>query len=1253
MASRFWDSRARWKRVWIGATAFALYVVAGFLLVPALVKWQLLKQLPPLTHRQAAVRQVICNPLALSLTVRGLALTETNQQPFAAFEEFYANFQLSSLFRWAWTFDQVRLTRPRAELVLGEDGRFNFANLIESTNPPAPPKTERQTGPPRILIHSLVVTNGYVGFADLTRKTPFRTAYAPINLDLRRFTTRRDRESPYAFEAWSESGRGLAWGGTVTVDPLGSSGTLSVRGFQLPKHAPYIEDYTRAQLADGTLDVTGSYRFALATNGMDLVVSNLAVTVANVELKDPDTGESVLTLPSYDLREGSLDWRAREISVRSLTVSEPKARVRRRPDGSINIPSLVLRRMAPAQPQGRTNTDSGPPWAFALDDYRLEKAAIEFEDQTVSGPFRTRIEPMSIHIERFTTRPDSEASVLAELATEAGETLKLEAGYSINPPRGAGALTLEGLDLKKYQPYLEPFFRGRIEKGKSDLSVGLNHGMRDGAHDISVSNLVLRVADLEIKSPDADDAVLQLPSFVVQDGFASLSDKAIRVGAIQSEGARIRARREADGTLDLMRLVVSTNTAAAAGPEANEAPARKPEAAGGWRAALGEFALRDYGIRLDDAQTPTPGVVEIDQLALALRGAQYPSNAPIQVEFAARVNQTGAVKARGSVLPFTPAGALEVEVNDLPLPTFQPWIDQHANLTLTNGVLALNGKVEFDPRSAGNPKVHFAGGVTLTNLAAADRVLNEELVRWNDLSVSGIVLGVAPTRIAADQVRLAGLKANAIVGPDKRLNWLTVGPGPDTNAPRASADAPAPAAGAPGTEPLPIRLGELRLEGAAFHLEDRSIQPLCLFDVRQLDGTVKGLSSKSDAQAQVDLSGKIDEASPFGLRGTVNPLARDLSLSLVFTNQNLQLTPFTPYLEKYAGHPLNRGRLSLDLAYAIAGGELKASNLVRIEQLMLGPRNESPDATKLPVKLAVALLKDSAGLIELDVPVSGRLDDPEFSVLPIVLKVIVNMIVKAAASPFKLLGALVGGGEELSFIEFAPGQAAMREGETNKLDKLIKALEARPALNLEIAGSIDPVEDRDALARGLVQSQVKAARLGELSAIGRSPADADAFDPEPGDKERLLRALASTTFGTNLTDAVQALAQRTATNIVASSRKPTRGGGVLSPLTGLFKSRQERAALAQARRQAKADAALLEASPELAALTTDAMEALLATRTDVPPERLRELMEARVQAVQTYLEASGQVSPERLLVVPPPMPDASFQGQARVTLSPN
>jgi len=1224
-------------------TALALYALAGFLLVPALVKWQLVKQLPSLTHRQTAVRQVKFNPFALSLAVRGLALTETNQQPFASFEEFYANFQLSSLFRWAWTFDEIRLTEPRANLILGPDGRFNFANLLASTNPPAPTQPEKPPSVPGVLIFSLVVTNGQIGLADLTRKTPFRTTYTPINLKLDRFTTRRDRESPYSFAASSDSGRSLTWEGTVTVQPLGSSGSFSLQGFQFPKHSPYLEDFTRAELTEGTLDVAAGYRFALATNGMDLVVSNLAVTVSNLVLKDPETGEAVVTVPSYELGKGSLDWRNREVRVRSLVVNEPQVLVRRRPDGTINLPSLVLKRITSAQPQ--TNAAPGAPWVFSLDDYRVQNATVQFEDAQVAGPFRTTLKPLALRVEQFTTRTNSDANFLAELTTEAGETAKLAATYSVNPARGKGTLTLTGVDLKKYQPYLAPLFRGQIASGQADLSLDLAHALRGATQAATVSNLVFRVDGLEVKSPDRTEKVLTLPSFAVESASGSWLDQAIQIGAIKSSGATIQVRRDRDGTINLLSLLASTNTPAAT---TNTPPTSAPGKTHDWRVGVAELALRDYAIRLEDRQTSEAAAMDIDQLGLSLRGAAFPSNAPVQVEFSARVNGAGLVSTRGTVLPYTPQADLEIGVTNLLLSAFQPWIDQHLRLSLTNGSLGSQGRFRFGPPEGNGPRLHFAGGVTVTNLGTSDRVLHEELVRWNELAVAGIDLGLQPTQVGVQHLRLSGLRVNAILGPDQTLNLLTVLPAAETNAAPPTPNAPASPAG------LPLRLDEFKLDQAAFRLEDRSIQPPCVFEVKRLDGTVTGLSSQAEARAAVDFSGHTDEASPFGIRGTVNPLARDLTLNLAFTNANLQLAPFSTYLEKYAGHPLNRGRLSLDLAYTIQQQQLQASNLVRVEQLMLGPRNESPDASKLPVKLAVALLKDRNGRIELDVPVSGRLDDPEFKVLPIVLKVIVNLIVKAAASPFKLLGALVGGGEELSFVEFVPGESILREGETNKLEQLVKALEDRPAINLEIAGSIDPVADRDAIARAMVQEQVKSRRCEELQSINQAPAEPATFQPDPADQERLLRAMVTEVFGTNLTEAVQALAQRVATNAApAAAHPPSRRPGFLSPVTSLFKPSQERAALKQARRQAKADTLLLKQNPQLAALTTSELEVLLATRTEVPPERLRQLMEVRSVVVQDHFLSTGKVTAERLFLVPPKTPDAAFKGEARVNLSLN
>jgi hypothetical protein len=378
-------------------------------------------------------------------------------------------------------------------------------------------------------------------------------------------------------------------------------------------------------------------------------------------------------------------------------------------------------------------------------------------------------------------------------------------------------------------------------------------------------------------------------------------------------------------------------------------------------------------------------------------------------------------------------------------------------------------------------------------------------------------------------------------------------------------------------------------------------------------------------------------------------------LSLTISNHNLQLTPFTPYMEKFGGYPLNKGRLSLNLHYDIQGKELKAQNQFQIDQLMLGQRNESPDATKLPVKLGVALLKDRNGRIDLDVPVAGRLDDPQFRVGPIILKIVVNLIAKVATSPFKLLGALVGGGEELSFVEFEPGEVGWLEGETNKLEKLTKALGERPAVNLEIEASVDPRLDRDALARKLVRSSLKTQRLEELAAVGQTPAAVESFQVEPAEYERLLRAAVVKQFGTNLSDAVSALAAATSTNQppARAAAEPRKKQGLVGRIVGLLPLHKKNSPAGAARRQAKADAALLKQNPELATMPPEVMEILLASKTEVPADAFLKLMQDRAQAVQKELMKGGHVPAERLFLVAPKPVEATFQGAARVNLSLN
>ena len=813
--------RRKWCRNLV--IALALYTILGFFVLPAVIKSQMLKRLPALTHRQATVAQVKFNPYALSFTIRGFALKETNGDVFSSFDEFYVNFQpVASLFKWALVFKEISLKKPFAQVTHRADGTFNFANLL-STNPPPPPSTNLPGPPPRVIIYRLSVTNGGVAFDDLDRKEPFHTEFIPINLDLTNLTTIRDRNSPYSFVARTGEGETFAWAGSVTVNPLRSEGKFRIGGLSLKKYSPYSHDYARYQIAGGLLDVAADYNYDSVTNILNLTVSNAAIHLAQLELKSPDTGETLIAIPAF-----------------SIT--------------------------------------------------------------------------------------DTEASVLRQTA---------------------------------------------------------------------------------------------------------------RVGLIKSSGGSLLVRQEADGSVNLLSLLnLPTNAPASSTNASASTPSAAPVSnAPPWTARIDEIAFDNYAFKIEDKKPAQPATFNIDQLGFDLKGVSNVSNAPVTASLSLRFAGTGFVAVNGSATLLPPSADLQINLSNIDLRPIQPYVQPQAKLAITGGALDLHGAARYASREPGAPLVSFAGDLALNKFATTDDVLFKDFAKWDALNVDGIKLDMQPDKLRVDQVKITGLETSLIVGPDRRANLQTIlrdkiGA---TNATTSIAVEAAPsssalAASAPATTttppakkiPFDVALGALVLENAAIHYSDQSIEPHCSFDIQEFGGTVTGLSSDEQARATVDMKGKVDARAPFSVTGKLNPLATNMFVDIAVAFTNTELTPFSPYSEKYVGRPLEKGKLAFAVHYLIDNKALKAENGFYVDQFTLGPKNNSPDATKLPVKLAIALLKDRNGLISLDIPLTGRLDDPKFRVGPVIWQVVKNLLEKAATSPFSLLGALVGGGEEFEFRRLRP-----------------------------------------------------------------------------------------------------------------------------------------------------------------------------------------------------------------------------------------
>ena len=332
---------SRWYRrlLWAGA-AFLVYVLVGFFVLPPIIKSQLVKRLPAITKRQAAVRQVKVNPLVLSLTIRGLSLTEPDGQVFASWEELYVNFQLSSLFRFAWTFAEIGLKQPYGHVALFKDGRFNFANMFDDTSPP-PPKPEKSGALPRVNVWWLHIDDGAVALDDETHRLPLHSEFKPINISLTNLTTRLGKDSVYSFQASSDSGRSFAWAGSLIVQPFQSRGHFDLAGGELSKWTPVMRDYLRSEITEGRLNVRADYTLAAGTNGFDATLANGAVEVAGFKVKDLNTGEIVTAVPWLSVQSLGFDLRQRDLHVRKVRIAGCTNIVRIEKDGSLNLNRLL------------------------------------------------------------------------------------------------------------------------------------------------------------------------------------------------------------------------------------------------------------------------------------------------------------------------------------------------------------------------------------------------------------------------------------------------------------------------------------------------------------------------------------------------------------------------------------------------------------------------------------------------------------------------------------------------------------------------------------------------------------------------------------------------------------------------------------------------------------------------------------------------------------------------------------------------
>jgi hypothetical protein len=556
------------------------------------------------------------------------------------------------------------------------------------------------------------------------------------------------------------------------------------------------------------------------------------------------------------------------------------------------------------------------------------------------------------------------------------------------------------------------------------------------------------------------------------------------------------------------------------------APAESTSAKPAWAVTVANLALDGWGARFEDKAAPNSLPLVAAPIKLSAENLSTVPGAKSKLNLKAVLGKKGYVDVVGGLAVSPLAGKFDLDVKGLSLVPFQAYLSEGFNVALTRGAMEGKGALSFEQSGSGKAtKAEFKGNLGLNDLGLIDKGNASDLLKWKALRLSGVnaVLGgKLPFDLALSEISLKDFYARLVVNADGTLALrnLVKGEGPqlpasDTGASAKAVAAPTPATAAPSpaakTDAAPdkpasyrVRVNKVVLAGGRVRFSDLFIKPNYSANLTALGGSVTGLSSVPGSMATVDIAGTVDDVAPLTIVGKVNPLAKDIFLDLTADAKGVEMSGFSPYAARYAGYDIEKGKLSANIHYYIENRQLKAENHLFLDQLTFGNRVESPQATHLPVLLAVALLKNGRGEIDINLPISGSLDDPQFSVGGIVFKMFMNLIVKAVTSPFALIGSLFGGGEELAWLEFDSGRAALTPAGVDKLKKLSNALKDRPGLKLELSGRADATADTEGLKRALLERKIKARKLKETVKKGE---DSESLEDVKVDKEEWTKYL--------------------------------------------------------------------------------------------------------------------------------------------------
>ncbi len=1104
-------------------TSFLLYTIIGFFVLPPVVKSIIIDQCSTALRRPTSIERVSFNPLTLRLEIHALAVNKLDGDgQFISVRELDASPSFSSIWNLAPVMSYLHLRDFTLDIEFFGNGKYSISDLIGSApgeqsdmaqNGGGEEDTVEQIFP--FALYGFEMTNATITFDDkphgkkhviqnMDLLVPFTSSF----LNLRKEFTQPKFSAVINGDPITMTGRTLPFDKTLLTEFQ-----LEATEIDLKQYWGYLPLDSSLILEKGTFTSNMSLYFERLQGKRLKLFLGGGGKLNDLELSSPRDGK-VLALKELDFQMKRYSLGEHELILSNVRLDRPYFKLIRTEDDNINwaqyFPGSEI------TDQGAQMKTAGTDEAMSLDvkSAQVNEGILDWNDHAVAGGFKRVYPAFNFTCTELSNREDRKSVFKSSIGENA--FISTEGTLTIKPIGVNATVTASNVQLPPYAPYLDTLLPVNVDAGLFSAGATVGFLLGNGVPSLSVTKGSLELNNVKVSKPGTQDPFFDTEKFSLKNIFFDLKSKTVSIDEARLTSPTTHLAKEKSGQIDIVRLFSEqiNSDEQITLPSTSTSKEETPE----WLATIKAVHMTNGKLSFKDLSLKTSTSISIHDVNMDAGNLSTRKGSTFTYSAKAGSDKHGTLELKGnaSLEPLHTNGKLTIQ--KLSLRPFDGYLGNFTDLLFASGSASTNLAYQF--KDGETPQFALSGDTMLHRIQFKDSHGRGELLGVDALKISGIKFSNNPYRLKVSEIHIQQPRASISFDENGYSNiQRALRIPPPTPVQKASKEAETkksngkrtdtsaqPPQVHPKTKPFfeSLSISRIAMEDGELRFRDASVAPVYFTELTEMQLGLIDVQQAEDARPKLNFSAKIGP-TPISATGEVNPLITPIFSKLTIAVNGMELVPMSPYTLLYLAYPIEKGRLYADVTFHTENWELNADNKFYVEQLVLGPKDKRPGAPNVPVKFGLSLLQDGDGNMELNLPIRGRLDDPNFQIGGIVFKTIASLFIKALASPFSLLGSIFGGSSEnMDFVLFSPGKHTLSTDGTRKLDTTIKALMERKKLKLEVDGVTDPVSDKAGLIAVIFQNKLKQQKFETLSRKDRAQTTVEAMVIEPGEYEEML-----------------------------------------------------------------------------------------------------------------------------------------------------